>query len=40
MKIFLLILKKKLFNKLSKIFHFISPNSVIKKFIEKDFSEL
>lgn len=40
MKIILLILKKKLFNKLSKICSFIIPNSVIEKFIEKDFSAI
>ena len=40
MKIFFLIFTKKILNKLSKLFKFINPNSVIEKFIEKDFSEI
>ena len=40
MKIFFIILTKKILNRLSKLFKFISPNSVIEKFIEKDFSEI
>ena len=40
MKIFSLILTKKILNKLSKTFRFINPNSVIEKFIEKDFSAI
>ncbi len=40
MKIILLILTKKIFNRLSKFFNFINPNSVIEKFIEKEFSEM
>ncbi|WP_288982434.1 capsular polysaccharide synthesis protein [uncultured Treponema sp.] len=40
MKIILLILTKKILNRLSKLFKFISPNSVIEKFIKKDFSEI
>ena len=38
MKIFVLIITKKILNKLSKLFKFINPNSVIERFIEKDFS--
>ena len=38
MKIFILIITKKILNKLSKLFKFINPNSVIERFIEKDFS--
>ena len=37
MKIFVLIITKKILNKLSKLFKFINPNSVIERFIEKDF---
>lgn len=40
MKIFFLILTKKILNKFSKICTFINPNSVIEKFIEKDFSAI
>lgn len=40
MKIFFLILTKKILNKLSKLLKFINLNSVIEKFIEKDFSEI
>lgn len=39
MKIFFLIFKKKIFNRLLKFLKFINPNSVIEKFIEKDFSK-
>lgn len=40
MKIISLIFTKKISNRLSKLFKFINPNSVIEKFIEKDFSEI
>ena len=40
MKIFFLIFIKKILNRLSKYFKNIDANSVIVKFIEKDFKEI
>lgn len=40
MKIFFLILKKKILNRLSKFFKFIDTNAAMLRFIEKDFSDI
>ena len=40
MKIFILIFIKKILNRLSRYFKSIDANSVIVKFIEKDFKEI
>lgn len=40
MKIFFLILKKKILNRLSKFFKFIDTNATMLRFIEKDFSDI
>ena len=40
MKIFFLILKKKILNRLSRLFKFINANKVILSFIRNDFSEV